>query len=101
MQCSTCQATLPEAAKFCIECGAPAPCVCAACGFANPAHARSCAQCGAKLLQLPIAEPPAPSTDADAQVEGSSSIASGERRQLSVLIRDLADSTRLASRPDP
>ena len=64
MQCSSCLATLPEAAKFCIECGAPAPSVCAGCGFANLGHANFCAECGAKLTspesdEAPNAPPPA------------------------------------------
>ncbi|MGZ8812123.1 MAG: double zinc ribbon domain-containing protein, partial [Thermoanaerobaculia bacterium] len=45
MQCSSCLGTLPEAAKFCIHCGAPAPSVCGACGFSNVAHASFCAEC--------------------------------------------------------
>ena len=100
MHCSSCQATLPEAAKFCIECGAPAPSVCGACGFANLAHATFCADCGANLRaarsdKVPIARSETSPSAAD------QSLPSVERRQLTVLFCDLVGSTSMSSRLDP
>ena len=101
MQCSSCQATLPDAVKFCIECGAPAPCVCGSCGFANLARAKFCAECAAKLNANRTAdEPTAVSAEKGIFAVGSTR-ASAERRQLTVLFCDLVGSTLMSSRLDP
>src|SRR4051794_19840618 len=100
MQCRSCQATLPEGAKFCIECGAAAPSVCNACGFTNLAQAAFCAECGVRLV-------PAPRDNvqlAHAQPSPAAAphvLPSVERRQLTVLFCDLVGSTPLSSRLDP
>lgn len=100
MQCSSCQATLPEAAKFCIECGAPTRTVCA-CGFANLARASFCGQCGAKLSRaLHDGVPTAPSP-AGGLLAADGNLGSVDRRQLTVLFCDLVGSTPLSSRLDP
>src|SRR5262249_1656371 len=49
MNCPSCNASVPEAAKFCSECGAPLPRACPACGHGNPASAKFCSECGAQL----------------------------------------------------
>ena len=49
MQCLTCRAALPDAAKFCIKCGAPAPIPCTGCAHLNHPMASFCAQCGVRL----------------------------------------------------
>lgn len=66
MRCPSCDADLPEDARFCIECGATiegastGPTVqlqpeaqglttCAACGSANPGHAIFCVRCGRRM----------------------------------------------------
>ena len=49
MQCLSCGAFLPDAAKFCAECGAAAPLACSACGHAMSARANFCPQCGASV----------------------------------------------------
>src|SRR5262245_21344333 len=49
MNCPNCNASVPEAAKFCSECGAPLPRACPACGHGNPASAKFCSECGAQL----------------------------------------------------
>ncbi|MET0345884.1 MAG: AAA family ATPase [Casimicrobiaceae bacterium] len=100
MQCSTCLATLPEAAKFCIACGAPAPSVCAACGFANLGHANFCAECGARLTSGHAYEAP-PAPPAAGRLVAEPSPPAVERRQLTVLFCDLVGSTLLSSRLDP
>lgn len=100
MQCSSCQATLPEAAKFCIECSAPAPSVCAACGFANLAHANFCAECAAKLHVARTDDVPTGVALASRPTAAARNAASVERRQLTVMFCDLVGSTLLASRLD-
>ncbi|MFV9506622.1 MAG: zinc ribbon domain-containing protein [Oscillochloridaceae bacterium umkhey_bin13] len=67
MQCPSCRATLPEDARFCIECGAdlrrPAStgatvalprdaegaAICRACGAASPSYALFCVRCGQRI----------------------------------------------------
>ncbi len=49
MQCTKCQFENPEAAKFCIECGAPMDLHCPKCGAQTPATGKFCMQCGANL----------------------------------------------------
>jgi class 3 adenylate cyclase/predicted ATPase len=101
MRCLTCRADLPEGAKFCIACGAPAPVACVACGRTNPPHANFCLECGARLAArggapdaaTSAAPPPPAATDAPA--------ATAERRHLTVLFCDLVGSTELSSRLDP
>ncbi len=61
---------------------------CKACGFANPPGFRFCGQCGAPL---------APTRPSGAIVADTAA----ERRHLTVLFCDLADSTALAHRLDP
>src|SRR5215475_1584697 len=53
MKCPSCNASVPEAAKFCSECGAPLPRACPACGHGNPASAKFCSECGAQLAPAP------------------------------------------------
>src|SRR2546422_6247249 len=100
MQCLTCRALLPEAAKFCVECGAPAPVACPACGCFNSSRVNFCAKCGAKFA-APAVEPAAPQAPSKvpSPLEGDGAIA--ERRQLTVLFCDLVGSTELSSRLDP
>ena len=101
MKCSSCQAELPEAAKFCIECGAPAPSVCEGCGFANLARASFCAECGAKLITSQSDEALTASSGVGGPLGADPTLASVERRQLTVLFCDLVGSTPMSSRLDP
>ncbi len=76
MKCPSCDAELPDDARFCIECGATldkasigptvhlraeegAPAMCAACGASNPAHAIFCVRCGSGMGD-PAPRPAAP-----------------------------------------
>ncbi len=101
MQCLSCQATLPEAVKFCIECGAPAPSVCASCGFANLARAKFCAECSARLNPNRSDDVPTALPAAESFLAADRNLASVERRQLTVLFCDLVGSTLMSSRLDP
>jgi class 3 adenylate cyclase/predicted ATPase len=81
--CSTCGRANPADAAFCPGCGARVAAArsCARCGRQAGPDDRFCAGCGAALEEA--AAPP------------------GERRHLTVMFSDLADSTRLAGELDP
>src|SRR5882672_3930068 len=99
MQCLSCRAILPDAAKFCVECGAPAPLACAACGYVVSSRVNFCPECGARFGERDIQRGAAesrnestPTDHVDARVE---------RRQLTVLFCDLVGSTAMSTRLDP
>jgi len=119
MKCPSCNASVPEAAKFCSECGAPLPRACPACGHGNPASAKFCSECGAQLA-------PAPSLPSSATGGGSAkgqprfasaedytpkhlakkiltsrAVLEGERKQVTVLFADLKGSMELIAERDP
>ena len=51
IKCSNCGASMPEQAKFCLECGtkvAPAIIKCSSCGNELPANSKFCQECGQK-----------------------------------------------------
>ncbi|QNU66902.1 SPFH domain-containing protein [Ruminiclostridium herbifermentans] len=51
IKCSSCGASIPEQAKFCLECGtkvAPAITKCSSCGNELPANSKFCLECGQK-----------------------------------------------------
>ncbi len=92
MNCQACGAASPEGAPFCGACGVSLSTACPKCGASNPPVNRFCAQCGSRVG----AEEPAPThQQVAAQYE------EGQRRHLTVMFCDLADSTRLAERLDP
>jgi class 3 adenylate cyclase len=74
------------AARFRRDCGAPLHKRCARCGAQSPVAARYCTECG---VAQPALEAPPPATE------------QGERRHLSVLFCDVADSTPISERLDP
>jgi len=119
MNCPSCNASVPEAAKFCSECGAPLPRACPACGHGNPASAKFCSECGAQLA-------PPSSLLSPATREGlaggqprfasakdytpkhlaqkiltSRAVLEGERKQVTVLFADLKGSMELIAERDP
>src|SRR2546425_7258072 len=69
----------PPQAQFCMRCGTALVQRCPTCGRANPSGAQFCLQCGTPLQGAGAAE----------------------RRVVTVLFADLADSTRLTKHLDP
>jgi predicted ATPase/class 3 adenylate cyclase len=93
MECPNCKAAVPDAAKFCAECGAPVPRACSACGHASPPGAKFCPECGASITNKKIAEP--------ALLARTSAASSPERRQLTVMFCDMVGSSALSTQLDP
>jgi predicted ATPase/class 3 adenylate cyclase len=89
MQCPQCQTECRDGQRFCSECGTGLPLFCPDCGHGNIAGAKFCGQCGRALASGTAAGAVAPRDDAS------------ERRQLTVMFCDLADSTALSQRLDP
>jgi len=90
MLCGNCRSSLAEGSRFCDQCGAAQSFRCTACGNENRANSRFCAQCGGSLA-APRAVP----------AETAPAAPLAERRQLTVMFCDLAESTALAARLDP
>ena len=87
MQCPACGEALRDDARYCTACGTPLASRCPRCNAVNPPGARFCARCGVDILETSHSSAAEPSE--------------GERRQLSVMLCDLVDSTPLSTRLDP
>lgn len=113
MQCLACEHQNREQARFCEECGAALPVRCAGCGQVNRPSAKFCDECGGRLGAPPdAAEPPA--TDAGEarapqtytprylaeKILTTRSALEGERKLVTVLFADIADSSALAQELD-
>ena len=102
MQCSQCQQENPEGARFCNACGAKLESACPECAHVNPPESRFCNACGHNLTAAPQSDQP--ETQQATQVEPSPrapATPDAERRQLTVMFCDLADSTELSGQLDP
>ena len=101
MRCAACGADNPEAAKFCIQCGAALAAICPACGHRNPPAARFCMECGSPLDgAAPQPRPRVPDHLAQRILSSRADI-EGERKQVTALFCDLVNSTTLAERLGP
>ncbi|MFN0317625.1 MAG: ATP-binding protein [Burkholderiales bacterium] len=94
MQCGNCDHENTEAARFCQECGHILDRACTNCGHRQPAAAKFCNQCGQR------AGAPA-STVASHGTPPANPVATGERRQATVLFSDLSGYTAMNERLDP
>ena len=109
MRCSRCDHENPEEARFCNACGAGLSPRCGACQHTNPPGSGFCNACGQVLSgAAPVAEASAPERDpreytprhlAERILLGKAAL-EGERKHVTVLFADLADSTALAERVD-
>ncbi len=115
MICPHCGATNDENARFCVSCGESLPRACPNCGAINPPGARFCNQCGFALVAQPatspthrtgagdeIQSPGAGAGDASADVGVETPLVeeTEQRRIVTVLFADLANSTTLAESLD-
>jgi len=115
MQCPQCQHENPAGAKFCNQCAAALLLQCPACATENPLGARFCHQCATPLTTL-ASTPGAPQPEMLARFTSpqaytprhlaekiltSRSALEGERKQVTVLFCDLANSTAMAARCGP
>ncbi|HYC07578.1 MAG TPA: adenylate/guanylate cyclase domain-containing protein, partial [Candidatus Binatia bacterium] len=91
VRCASCEADNAAGARFCARCGSPLPMSCARCGSVLPAGARFCPICG---QQVEVGEGAGESHAGDAK-------GGEERRVVTVLFADLADSTALGESLDP
>jgi class 3 adenylate cyclase/predicted ATPase len=98
MQCSSCNANVPEGSKFCGKCGSALPRACPTCGHAVPAENSFCSECGTSLVSGIVA-PSAPTAHRTAQTTTTGSAA--ERRQLTIMFGDMVGSSALSTRLDP
>ncbi len=97
MQCVLCNHDNQALARFCGGCGTALSCACAACGQPNPPANRFCDACGAGLPDRAAQQPRAYTPPYLAQkILTSRSALEGERKQVTVLFCDLAQSTELA-----
>ena len=107
MICPRCQTENPPHAKFCLECATPLMAACANCGTALPAGAKFCSECAhpvaaAREREARFGAPAAYTPRYLAEkILTSKGALEGERKQVTVLFVDIAESTRLAERLDP
>ena len=99
MRCATCQHENPETARFCNACGASLAPRCARCDHLNPAGSVFCNACGERIGPEGAAAPDpreyTPKHLAE-KILHSKTALEGERKHVTVLFADLADSTALA-----
>jgi hypothetical protein len=110
MNCPKCQFENPDESSFCGACGSTLKCevICPNCGSTPPTGFKFCNQCGWDL-QKPQAATPVDYTQPHSytpkhlteKILASQSSLEGERKQVTVLFCDLANSTALAERLGP
>jgi class 3 adenylate cyclase/tetratricopeptide (TPR) repeat protein len=107
MTCPGCGAENRSERKFCTTCGRALPNPCASCGFLNEPGDDFCGECGRPLTPVPTAAPrfasPRAYTPAHLieRILVSKSALEGERKPVTVLFCDIANSTALAERLGP
>src|SRR2546425_636786 len=104
MKCSRCQYENPPGSNFCLGCGTRLGATCGACGNDLPAGSRFCNKCGTPVSgesagEARFASPQSytPKHLAD-KILTSKTALEGERKQVTVLFCDIANSTELAQR---
>jgi class 3 adenylate cyclase/tetratricopeptide (TPR) repeat protein len=105
LTCPRCQARNRDGLRFCEHCGAPLSGACARCGAPIVDSVSFCGSCGAPLTPAPGARFASPGSYtppylAD-RILNSRSALEGERKQVTVLFCDLANSTPLAEMLGP
>ncbi len=104
MRCPRCHADNRDDRRFCGECGLSLASPCPSCGFKNEGSEKFCGGCGKPLSPPAAAEPrfTSPQTYTPRhlaeKILTSKSALEGERKQVTVLFCDIANSTALAER---
>lgn len=108
MKCPLCQAQLPDGAQFCNKCGGKLELKCSECHSANPPDSNFCLKCGHDLRRPKETKPLdydqphsyTPKHLADKILTIRSSI-EGERKLVTILFADVANSTAMFGNLDP
>ena len=108
MKCPKCQFDNPEDSRFCLECGGKLERACPSCGKLLPLDAKFCNGCGHDLrkpeqaLPIDVSRPQSytPKHLADKILTSRSSV-EGERKLVTVLFADVANSTATFGNLDP
>jgi class 3 adenylate cyclase len=94
--CPSCQIENPDASKFCRECGTRLSTLCTECGSQLAPGSKFCPECGARQVAASVAATAA----ATATGTAAPSVATAERRVVSVVFLDLVGFTTLAEGRD-
>jgi hypothetical protein len=108
MRCLKCEFENPEGMKFCGECGARLERVCPNCKSSNPPQFKFCGECGHDLHKLKESAPIdynepqsyTPKHLADKILSNRTAI-EGERKLVTILFADVANSTAMFENLDP
>jgi class 3 adenylate cyclase/tetratricopeptide (TPR) repeat protein len=102
MKCPRCQVENDDHLKFCEECGASLTGACPNCGAQIRPGQKFCGECGTTLTSAIAPQPAAPEQYTPKhlaeRILTSRSALEGERKQVTVLFCDIANSTELAHR---
>ncbi|MBW2493627.1 MAG: AAA family ATPase [Deltaproteobacteria bacterium] len=105
MNCLSCEHLNPETARFCNRCGTALEISCNSCSQSNPPASRFCNHCGSSLAE-PVAEGAPTPRDYTPKhlaerILRQKAALEGERKHVTVLFADLANSTELAAQLGP
>src|SRR5881397_1819220 len=114
MRCTACGTELIPGKKFCHGCGARAALECPGCGVAVAPEFRFCPDCGREIALAGVHDTAPPATDDSLarlsrhipeglahKIRAAQGAIEGERKLVTVLFCDLADSTAMAEGLDP
>ena len=109
MRCPGCGSNNPEGSTFCNRCGSGLEIRCSACGKVGPAGIKFCCECGQDLRKQRQAPPgiyysqPKSYTPKFllAKILSNRTAIEGERKLLTILFADIADSTAMFEKLDP
>lgn len=99
MNCPSCGTLLLAGGRFCHSCGAEVPQPCARCGAALEARFRFCPECGLRARGSSQSDSEVPV--ARSAQRPPSEAPTSERKQVTVVFCDLANSTQIAEPLDP